>query len=206
MATSGLISPRTSRVVDELREEILSGRLSEGQRLTEAELVARFGVGRGVIRQALQQLTHQGLLVMRPNRGVVVAAEAPREIRELIVPIRRMIEAYALEAIFDELGDEDFARWDALLARMKDACLKKDYAAIAETDVAFHRSLLERAGQPDLLAMWETMVYRIRSHFRRTQRRCPDPMEIYEEHRSIVDTIRSGPRKAAVALLKEKIA
>lgn len=198
-------SRRSAEIVNQLREEILSGQLAEGSRLTEMDVSKRFNQGRSAIREAFQELTHQGLLITRPNRGVVVASEPPKPIRNLLVPIRRMLESYVLELIFDELDDEDFNRWEELLERMKEACQSRDYAAIAETDIAFHRSFLERAGQPDLLAIWEAMVYRIRSHFRRTQRRCPDPMVIYDEHRAILDSIKSGDLKASLALLDEKI-
>lgn len=205
MATQGLQVRRTGEIAQRLREEIVSGRIEEGQRLTEAELTARFGVGRGLVREVLQQLSHQGLLVTRPNRGAVVASEAPKEIRDLIVPIRRTVEGYALQMIFDDLGAGDFARWDELLERMHAACRKHDYPSIAETDVAFHHSIVERAGQPDLLAIWEAMAYRIRTHFRRTQRRYPDPMAIYEEHRAILASIRSGDEQAAVKMLTDNI-
>ncbi|OJW14388.1 MAG: exonuclease [Planctomycetales bacterium 71-10] len=188
-----------------LREEILTGRLQAGSRLTEAELSSRFGVGRGLVREAVQKLSTQGLLISRPNRGAVVAPEAPREIRNLIIPIRRTVEVYALRLVFDDLDAADFAAWDEILGRMRDACARADYHAIAEADLAFHRRLLERAGQPDLIVIWETLVGRIRSHFRRTQKLSADAMEIYEEHRAIVESFRGRDLAAAVRLLKEKI-
>ncbi|WP_165232089.1 GntR family transcriptional regulator [Aquisphaera insulae] len=188
-----------------LREEILTGRLLAGSRLTEAELSSRFGVGRGLVREAVQALSSQGLLISRPNRGAVVAPEAPREIRNLIVPIRRTVEVYALRLVFDELGEPDFTAWGRILERMRDACQRRDFHAIAEADLAFHRQLLERAGQPDLIVIWETLVGRIRSHFRKTQKLTADAMEIHEEHRAILDSFRGRDLAAAVRLLKEKI-
>jgi DNA-binding GntR family transcriptional regulator len=204
MVAEGVDNPESpiSRV---LREEILTGRLQAGSRLTEAELSSRFGVGRGLVREAVQKLSTQGLLISRPNRGAVVAPEAPREIRNLIIPIRRTVELYALRLVFDDLDAADFAAWDEILGRMRDACARADYHAIAEADLAFHRRLLERAGQPDLIVIWETLVGRIRSHFRRTQKLSADAMEIYEEHRAIVDSFRGRDLAAAVRLLKEKI-
>ena len=83
--------------------------------------------------------------------------------------------------------------------------LDLDYHAIAEADLAFHRHLLERAGQPDLIIIWETLVGRIRSHFRRTQKLSADAMEIYEEHLALVESFRGRDLAAAVRLLKEKI-
>ncbi|WP_435020782.1 GntR family transcriptional regulator [Tundrisphaera sp. TA3] len=198
--------PGPGRITNQLREDILTGRLEAGSRLTEAEISKRFGVGRGIVREAVQSLSLQGLLISRPNRGAVVAPEAPREIRSLIVPIRRTVEVYALQLIFDELEAADFARWEEILDRMRDACERRDFHAIAEADIAFHRALLERAGQPDLFLIWETLVGRIRSHFRRTQRRrCEDAMEIYEEHRTILESFRGKDLAAAKRLLKEKI-
>lgn len=189
-----------------LRSEILSGRMKAGHRLREIELTKRYGVGRGVIREVLQQLSHQGLLAKRPNRGAVVAPEAPKGVRGLIVPIRRVIEVYALRLVFDELDEADFAHWETILNEMQQACEKHEVQAVAESDIDFHRALLERAGQPDLLIIWETLLGRIRSHFRRTHRRYPNLMNVYDEHRQLVEAFRSADEKTAVRLLKENIA
>lgn len=195
----------SSQIAYTLRGDILSGRIPEGSRLTEAQLTKRFGVGRGLIREALQRLSLQGLLVTRPNCGAMVAPEAPREIRGLILPIRRTIEVYALRMVFDELNDADFKAWDEIVEKMKAACERADHHLIAELDIEFHHLLVQRAEQPDLLVIWETLVGRIRSHFLRNQRRCPNPLEIYEEHRDIVNSFRNGDVRAAVKSLKDKI-
>lgn len=195
----------SSQIAHALRGDILSGRIPEGSRLTEALLTKRFGVGRGLIREALQRLSMQGLLVTRPNCGAMVAPEAPREIRGLILPIRRTIEVYALRMVFDELTLADFQAWDEIVEKMRDACERQDHHLIAELDIEFHHLLVKRAEQPDLLVIWETLVGRIRSHFLRTQRRCQNPFEIYEEHRDIVQSFRTGDLRAAVKLLKYKI-
>ena len=58
------------QITDRLRDDILSGRLAEGERLQEAKLAERFGVSRGPIREVLAQLTHEGLVEAKPNCGV----------------------------------------------------------------------------------------------------------------------------------------
>lgn len=197
--------PRSMQVAEQLRGEILSGRLAPGVRLTEAELSKRFGVGRGPVREAVQQLAQQRLLVTKPNCGAVVAPEAPEELRGVIVPIRRSIELYALEKVFDELNDEDFRRWEEIVAKMKVACEQQDSHTLAELDLAFHRTLLERAEQTDLLVIWDTLVSRIRSHFRRAQRRVASLMEVYDEHRAILDSYRKGDLRDASKMLRDNI-
>jgi DNA-binding GntR family transcriptional regulator len=199
-------SSGSGRITDQLKEDILTGRLEAGSRLTEAQISKRFGVGRGLVREAVHSLSLQGLLISRPNRGAVVAPEAPREIRNFIVPIRRTVEIYALQLVFDELEASDYILWEEILGRMQEACAIGDYHAIAEADIAFHRALLERAGQPDLVLIWETLVGRIRSHFRRTQRRrVEDAMDIYEEHLAILESFRGKDFAVAKRLLMEKI-
>jgi GntR family transcriptional regulator, rspAB operon transcriptional repressor len=195
------------QIADRLRSDVLSGRLTPGERLNEVKLVERFGVSRTPIREALQQLTHEGLLEGRPNAGVKVASRPPDSIRELVVPIRRSVEIFALRSFFSELTPTDLRLWDEILQRMRAACEAHDYPAIAEQDLAFHRAIIRRAGQKDLEAIWITLIARIRSHFQETQEHdYAEPLEIYEEHARIIGIFRSGNLDDAVAALEDNIA
>jgi DNA-binding GntR family transcriptional regulator len=105
----------------------------------------------------------------------------------------------------DEISEEDLDFWEAILGRLRSACERKDFADIAEQDVAFHRSILSRARQEDLLAIWSVLVARIWTHFRRTSPKYADAMEIYQEHRDLVDVFRKGDPEASIAALKAHI-
>jgi DNA-binding GntR family transcriptional regulator len=205
--SSGIIRGLREQIVKRLRDDILSGRLAEGERLSEPHLAERFGVSRGPIREALLKLTHEGLLVGKPNCGVRVASTAPDSVRQFLIPLRRTIETYALRLCFESLTEEDFQTWEEILQGMERAGRQEDYAALAEQDIAFHRWLLERAGQPDLLAIWSTIVARVRQHFQRVllvERR--NALASCAEHRDLLATFRSGDKEAAIKALEEHIA
>jgi|688.fasta_scaffold187212_2 DNA-binding GntR family transcriptional regulator len=194
------------QIVDRLRAEVVSGRLAEGESLTEQELSDRFAVSRTPIREALQQLTHEGLLVGRRNAGVRVAQRPSAAISDFAVSIRRSVETFALRSFFADIDDEDLRHWNEILECLREACAARDYRAIAEHDIAFHRSIIRRAHQQELEAIWVPLLSRVRMHFRETQRaNYPDPMAIHQEHVDILNVFRSGDLEASVRALEKNI-
>lgn len=204
-APSRLVFSLREQIVEQLRNDLLAGRFPEGERLSEASLVARFGVSRTPVREALQQLVQEGLLEGKPNVGVTVAPRPPDAIRDLVVPIRRSVEEFALRSIFGVLQDDDFLLWERILEQMKEACRTRDYASVAEQDVAFHRSIVRRAAQPDLEQIWTTLITRMRPHFVDTQRDYPNLMDVYREHREILEAFRRAEIEVAVSFLIRNI-
>lgn len=193
------------QIVERLREDIFSGRIAEGERLREVELAERFSVSRGPIREALRQLSWEGIVETDRNRGAQVCQSASDEIQELIIPLRRTIESYAVKLFIEDLTEQDFLRWDTLLDQMKKACESKDFAMISELDIAFHRYLVERAQSPDLLAIWSVIVARVRRHFRESHLRYEKPIHVYEEHLPLVEAFREGDLKKAIKALEDHI-
>jgi DNA-binding GntR family transcriptional regulator len=202
---SPLVHGLRHQIVDQLRDDLLCGRFDEGQQIVEQDLVERFGVSRTPIREAIAQLSHEGLLESRPHCSVRVAATPPDKIRQLIVPIRATLESFALATVFDELDEADFRLWDDILERLKAACEQGDCAETVNCDIMFHRSIIRRTGQKDLEALWSSIVVRVRSHFWESHRGYDDLMELYREHKHIVEVLRGGDEQAAIDVLVSNI-
>src|SRR5690349_1800093 len=96
---------RWPQVYDALKDAILSHRLAPGTKLPEDELATIYGVGRSVIRAALQALAHDRLARLEPNRGAFVAQPSKREARE-IFEARALIEP-RVAALAAAVADED---------------------------------------------------------------------------------------------------
>ncbi len=181
------------QIADLIRADILSGRLAEGERLREQELAERYGVSRAPIRDALLQLTQEGLLVAKPNCGVRVGSAADEEIQPLIVELRRQIEVFALQKAFDRLANEWLPKLEETVEALEPACRDGELSEIVRHDVAMHRIIVEAVDNPDLLAIWLPIVSRMMLHYSRLGHM----MDSYREHKNILDAIRNGDRRRA---------
>ena len=189
------------QIVEQLRNEVLSGEIAEGESLREQKLAARFGVSRGPIRDALLQLTQEGLLSAEPNRGVRVCGGPSLAIQPLVVETRRRIECFALETIFDRITTDDLRSLDEVLARFKTACERGDMKEVVDRDLALHRWIVERVGDADLTAMWLQVIVRMRLRYTRHK----SLLDSYREHKRVVDAVRKRERAAALAALEANI-
>src|SRR5260221_5583275 len=76
---------------DQIRGQILAGKLKPGERLVEDKLSAELGVSRVPVREALLALSAQGLVHIEPRRGATVAEITPKIVAEL-VEVRALLE------------------------------------------------------------------------------------------------------------------
>ena len=144
-------------VSDQLRDEILDGRLPAGSRLVETELAERFGVSRGPIRDALTELARGGLAVDLPRRGTFVSSLTGEDLEEVYV-IRRAIEEAAVRLAIAKASEADIAEMFVVLAEAEAAYGRDDLAAAWDADMAFHRTYCRLSGNGRLLAMFDHLA------------------------------------------------
>lgn len=189
------------QIAERIRSDVLSRRFEEGVSLREAALAQRFGVSRAPVRDALLQLTQEGLLVAKPNCGVRVGPKPDEAIQPLVVELRRKIEVFALGRMMDRLGAIDLAPWERIVANLKAACEVGELSGIVYCDMAFHRFVIESAGTRELLPIWLPIVSRMMLHYTRHR----DWMESHREHAAIAAAVKEGDRERAEALLVQNI-
>ncbi len=127
-----------SIVAEKLRQAIAHGELVPGTQLGEAELARSFGVSRGPLREGMQRLTQEGLLIAIRNRGVFVNTMDSGEIRDMYLA-REAIERTASRQILQ--GDYASAG-DALLAVVDEMAVARDLDEVSEADMRFHEVLV----------------------------------------------------------------
>lgn len=150
---------KREQILDELRRQILSGRLARGSWLRQDELARRFGASITPVREALSQLEAEGLVVAEPHRGVRVAGVDLDQVTATYV-VRRLTESYAMRRATPRLSRRDLARARDLLAA-GDA--EREAAAVRDRNREFHFLLYGRCGLPALVeriaALWQAFPW-----------------------------------------------
>ena len=136
-------------IYQELRERIVFGGFTPGDRLVEAELAAKFGVSKTPVREALLTLEGEGLVVLRPHRGAEVSRLTVAEWNDLIF-LRDVLEIGALDAIFESMTASHFVRAEAALGEMADAWAEHDYRRYRRAQRQLHHVILGAPGHASL--------------------------------------------------------
>ena len=204
-AATAKIGSRTERVgtpYEKLRGLIVSGRLPPGARIAEGPLAEWLGLSRTPVREALQRLRQQRLLVE-------VGGGAGVRVRLAVAPLKRdqMQELYGLAGALEAFACRGLAAWSGRervrLARELEKVEKSfaveaakspvDYDRLFETHDAFHRELTRHVIGPETAALLET----IRPHLDRYEwfyapLTGPDFSATHAEHRAIIDALKAG--------------
>lgn len=147
----------SGQVAGAIRDAVLSGVFAPGQQMNEADLALRFAVSRGPVREALQRLVQEGLLVSHPHRGVFVVTLTEADLVDVYLA-REAIEGAALRRIAALPDRTALAQGlEAEVVRMAAAAAAHDWPAVSASDLAFHRSVVDAADSPRLSRMYDTV-------------------------------------------------
>lgn len=178
-------------VSDELRNAIQYGSLEPGAQLGEAELAARLGVSRGPLREAMQRLVQEGLLRSEPHRGLFVVTLDEHDVAD-VYTARLAIERAACQLIMRSNRDGAAVALTEALKDLTKAARRRDRVAMSDADQAFHETLVRCSGSPRLVRMADTLLVETRMCLRALQLHYPEPAELVEEHKALLDAIVVG--------------
>lgn len=147
------------QALDSLRAAILDGELKPGTHLGEVALSEELHVSRGTMREALRILQQAGLVETAP-RGLQVRNMGPRDVRDLY-ETRGALEALAVRSVMR--GADPVGSLEALSAALpaEDAELL-EFSECLESDLHFHRTLLELSGNRVLQRTWRDLQDQMR--------------------------------------------
>lgn len=196
--------PLRDVVFQTLRQAILHGELKPGERLMEVHLAERLGVSRTPIREAIRKLELEGLVVMIPRRGAVVASITERDLKD-VLEVRRTLEILAGVVACERITPEilgGLKKAGEEFGRLKET---EDANRLAEADVHFHEIIYTATGNARLIHILNNLreqMYRYRLEYLK-DRSSRERLDC--EHREIYTAIRNGDKKAVEAAVCEHI-
>jgi DNA-binding GntR family transcriptional regulator len=139
-----------------LRDSILQGQLRPGEVHNEKTLATDLGISRTPVREALLELSAQGLVTFLPRKGVMIKHFARKDVEE-IFELRRVIELAAIEKVAKATPACDLSKLKKYIEDQKKAALKKDFASFMKADRSFHATFCELANNRRLAQILENV-------------------------------------------------
>jgi DNA-binding GntR family transcriptional regulator len=199
-SNSGLmnIGPTTRRqgVTAAIKQAIVIGDLKPGQKLTEASLSTSLGVSRPTVREALNQLNQEGLLVQEPYRGLRVTALDAEAIAD-IAEARLAIDLQAVRAI---IADDSHVRLHSLeqaWSAYELTAFSDDPVVLHEAHVEFHRKMWVASENYLFKRLWPVTEAHLTIALAQDQSARPDPHRAHHTHLRIMEAVRNGDIAAA---------
>lgn len=187
-----------------IEEQIATGELPPGSMLDEATLVARHGVSRTPVREALIQLATEGLIEMRPRRGAVVASLGPTRLIEMF-EVMGELEAMCARLAARRMTDTE--RSELLAAHLACGAARdaQDPDAYFYGNESFHAAIYAGSHNGFLREQALALQRRLRP-YRRLQLRVRNRLGAsWQEHQSVVDAIVAGDAEAAALALRSHV-
>ena len=201
-ATMNEYLPLRDVVFQTLRQAILRGELEPGERLMEIHLADRLGVSRTPIREAIRKLELEGLVVMIPRRGAIVASITEKDLKD-VLEVRRTLEVMAAEIACDRITPE-------LLDELAEAGEEfrkdsDDYTSLAAADVKFHDIIYAATDNQRLISILNNLreqMYRYRLEYLKDTH---SHEKLDGEHQAIFENIRNGDKEAVCTMVGQHI-
>jgi DNA-binding GntR family transcriptional regulator len=196
--------PTAQLIADQLREQIVQGTFRPGQQINESLLAGQLQTSRGPLREALQRLCQEGILVSHRNRGVFVLELSTEDVKE-IYDVRESVEMAAANTLLDarqEDAEHTCQVLKGIIGDMAKQVAASDWQAIARLDMEFHTALVAGAGNSRLTRIYKTLAAESRMCILNLEVSYPRVDVLVQEHQNILDLLAEGDRKGLQLAIK----
>lgn len=195
------------RASTRLVQAIITGELLQGQKLNEADLTSRFGIGRGPLREALRQLEGMRLVRRIPHAGVRVV-QLDREMMADLYSVREALEGMACRMAASCMTEEEIASLQELLDQHEKQIEAADrqFYIQSEGDFDFHYQVALGSRNQMLIDLLADELYQLLRMCRyRTSQLAKRALPALQQHRQIVEAIAARDGELAEMLMRRHI-
>ena len=178
-----------------VRNAILDGTLPPGSQLREVHISAELGISRAPLREALNRLELEGLVVRIPFRGAFVAEVSATAVAE-IAALRAVLEPYAVECALPHFATaEGRAELVDAVSTLSERTSEGDRPGSLEAHLAIHGLLYRASGNQALYDVWKSWELQLRLFLAVDHQAFPQLSDLAVTHRALLAAIEAGDMK-----------
>jgi DNA-binding GntR family transcriptional regulator len=178
------------KVKTQLKEAVMAGRFSPGEKLTIRSIAGALDVSLTPAREALFNLASEGVLEMRTNGSVYVPKLTTERIIEL-TKIRVALESLAAREAVNQISDAEIARLARLNDLITESDHKQDYSNLISQNWQFHFGIYNASGMEQLVRMIESCWLMTGSYLNVIYPKFGEVTEGISNHRQIVRALQN---------------
>lgn len=187
----------TQQAYSKLKERIMTGKFSVGEHYLEPEIAEMLGISRTPAREALIRLSQEGLIDLKPRRGVLVKPIFVHDLKEIYEVLTSLESTAVWLAAKRRIAGKDMRRLKSAVDEMDEALERDDLDAWAAADVKFHMLLVELGNNNRIRQLVKTyfdQAHRVRML---TLKLRPKPVDSNKDHRAVVEMIEKDKAEEA---------
>lgn len=196
--------PLRDVVFQTLRQAILRGELKPGERLMEIHLAQKLGVSRTPVREAIRKLELEGLVLMIPRKGAVVAEITVSDLED-VLEVRLALEELAVKHACRRITQEQLEEIGRLAEEFRITLNGDDVGACAQADMRFHEAIYEATGNNRLVQILNNLreqMYRYRIEYLKDRQ---SHGQLIREHGEILRALQERDVQGALAVTVKHI-
>lgn len=190
-------------VYTRIRNDILGGALNAFERLKVRDLAERYAVSTNPVREALQQLRGEGLVVIVPNRGAHVRAIDEEFLRN-ISEIQAMLEPYMARWFVRHATHDDIEKLEQIQAEIEELNFT-DTARNSKLDFQFHITIYGRHYNDQAIRSWKAHYDLLQVAMRKYPVSLGRQAAVMKEHRALIDAIKRQDADGVAATMTRHV-
>ena len=196
----------SDEVTENLRVAIRNGSLQPGARLVERDVAERLKVSRVPVREAIQRLVEEGLLIKIPHRGAFVYVPTRDEIEE-ISSLRVVLERFVAERVIQRWQPTHEEALRAIVREMRVAAAQRDIQQVYAHDYQFHLTVWQIADHTIMLEVLTGLRVRINRFLYEANDALPtEQIEMHvDSHEDLIDVLKGGDVERARRMFTQHV-
>lgn len=141
-------------VASDIKKAIMDGYIKPGEKINETKIAKDMGISRSPVREALQELKKEGVVINIPYKGTYVNLLGKKDVEDMYI-VRGLLESYAVEFLIKNKNDNIIELLRQNVKDIEKSVEKKQKKELVKNDLQFHRNLCKFTKNQQLINLWE---------------------------------------------------